>query len=140
MNIHSILSPELLSYLISVLIVPLILSLIKAGVSYIESKTKNNKVNCYIKIAENAVETAVLAVSQVYVDSLKKGNRFDELAKKEAFNQAKTRVLSIIGHGMGEELEKLYGDLDSWIDNKIEYYVKLNNAGTRIQEYDWTRT
>lgn len=140
MNIHSILSPELLSYLISVLIVPLILTLIKAGVSYIESKTKNNKVGCFIKIAENAVETAVLAVSQVYVDSLKKGNRFDEQAKKEAFNQAKTRALSIIGDGVRGELENLCGDLDSWIDNKIEYYVKLNNAGTRVQEYDWTRT
>lgn len=77
-------------------------------------------------IAEDAVCTAVTAISQTYVDSLKKSGTFDQAAKEEAFAMAKQKSLAIMGTAGQAALKVTYSDIDAWIDAKIEYYVNVN--------------
>lgn len=129
---------ELINTLLTVVILPFLAVLTKYAVTYfkvktdqLQSKIQNDKLNGYIDKAEDAVATAVTAVSQTFVDSLKKSGTFDEASAKEAFGKAKDKALLLISQDAKDALKDVYGDLDAWLDNKIEYYVKAN-AGSGI--------
>lgn len=126
-------SNETLNIIIAAIIVPTLAALVPLLIAFINSKTnelkqkaKNEKLNKYIDIANDAVKTSVVSVYQTFVDALKKEGTFDEQAQKVAFTEAKNKAIVIMGDAAREALSSIYGDLDVWIDNKIEYYVKQN--------------
>ncbi|KNY24854.1 hypothetical protein [Pseudobacteroides cellulosolvens] len=121
---NQFLTPEVVSLIITAVIVPALVKGIKLAGKALENKIGNDKFDKYIVIAEDAVETAVVSVGQTVVDTLKKNGEFDQAAKEEVFTQAKQLAVNIMGYAARNELAKLYGDLDAWLDNKIEYYVK----------------
>jgi len=133
MNI--LLTQENINLICTAVIVPLIIVMGKYIISFIELKTKqltesikNEKLKKYLGVAEDAIKTAVLAVSQVYVDTFKKENAFTVDEQKNAFMIAKQKALSIMGEKtievLNEELSS--GEVDLWIESKIEQYVKIN--------------
>jgi hypothetical protein len=129
--INQYLTPEITSIIITVVLIPFIKQLLTITTTYLISKIdtmqhniKSEKLNHYIDQAEDAVFTAVDSVSQTYVNSLKKSGSFDVEAQTKAFQEAKSKVLSMIGQEAKETLTEVYGDLDAWINNKIENYVK----------------
>jgi ABC-type tungstate transport system substrate-binding protein len=70
---NTILTQENINLISTALIVPLIIVIARYFISYIEMRTKeltenirNEKLKKYLDIAEDAVKTAVIAVSQVY--------------------------------------------------------------------------
>lgn len=72
---------KILSVLVSAVVLPLI-SLIGAKfISWLSSKTKNEKATAIIKEANDIVMNAVKCVLQTYVDSLKKEGKFDEASQ-----------------------------------------------------------
>lgn len=109
--------PILTAYLVQVL---------KAKTTEAQTKIDNVTINKYIDIAEDAVCTAVTSVTQTYVDSLKASGSFDAEAQKKAFEEARIKAITIMGDTAKETIETTYGDLNAWLDNKIEYYVGRN--------------
>jgi vacuolar-type H+-ATPase subunit H len=86
----------------------------------------NDKINHYIDRAEDAVMTAVDSVSQTYVDVLKQKGEFTEDSRKEAFDKAKEQALLMISEEGKNIITEVHGDVDVWLTNKIENYVKNN--------------
>jgi uncharacterized protein YsxB (DUF464 family) len=112
--------------IINTLLIPLLPTVSGFIVALIKVKMAEIKQNKYLNIAEDAVCTAVTAVSQTFVDALKKSQSFDNDAMRAAFNTARNKALTIMGTKAQDVIRYLYGDLDSWLENKIEYYVKIS--------------
>lgn len=91
-------------------------------------KMHNDEIAKYIDIAEDAVVTAVGAVNQVLVDSLKElaaNGKLSEDEKTLAFLEARNRALLIMGVAGKAAVTELYGSFDQWMDSKIDYYVGI---------------
>ncbi len=112
--------------IVNTLLIPLIPTLSAFIIALVKAKMADIKQNKYIDIAKDAVCTAVAAVAQTYVDEMKKAEAFDKDAMASALNLAKHKALAIMGTKAQEIVKNIYGDLDSWLENKIEYYVKLS--------------
>lgn len=128
-------SNETLNIIITAIIVPTIAALVPLFIAFLNTKTNelkqkvnNEKLTKYIDIAEDAIETAVVSVTQTFVDALKKEGNFDEVAMRIAFTEAKNKAILIMGDSAREALKQAYGDLDAWINSKIEFYVKQNKV------------
>lgn len=122
---------EIVNTVVKAVIIPLLpvltaylIALFKKKTAEAKQRIDNNDFDKYITIAEDAVCTAVNAVSQTIVDTAKKTGTFDQATREEAFNQSKEKALAIMGSAAQTALKEAYGDLDSWLDNKIEYYVR----------------
>jgi len=103
-----------------------VVTFIKAKTAELKSKTENDTLDRYIDIAEDAIETAVVSVTQTYVEALKKENKFDAAAQSKALAMARNNAISIMGDTAKKALEQAYGDVNSWIDNNLEYYVNVS--------------
>lgn len=107
---------NIISVVVTVIVIPLITLIGTKLVTWINSKTNNEKASNMLTTATNAVRT----VLQTYVDSLKKEGRFDEASQKLALFKAKDIALSQIGVNVQMYIEKTYGDLDLWLTIQIE--------------------
>lgn len=94
----------------------------------IDAKIDNDLAKKYFDMLSSTIETCVLAVQQTYVDGLKKEDAFTKEKQVEAFNKCKEQVLAILGQDAIEYLTALVGDLDSYLDAKIESEVKKNKG------------
>ncbi len=117
---------DVTSIIINTLLIPLLPTVSAFIIALIKAKMTEAKQNKYLGVAEDAVCTAVAAVTQTYVDELKKAQSFDKDAMMSAFNLAKSKALAIMGTKAQDIIKYVYGDLNSWLDNKIEYYVKMS--------------
>lgn len=124
-------TPELLGSLFTLVVVPMLglittylIALLKRKTAELEQKMHNETVSKYISMAENAIETAVISVNQTFVENMKKKGTFDQDAMVESFLMAKDTAAAMIGESARKVLKSAFGDLDLWIESKIEYYVK----------------
>ena len=111
--------------------VPILCLLITAGGAYlvallkretikIEQQLDNEIAAKYIDMANEAVASAVIYTTQVFVETLKSQGAFTKEKQIEAFNMAKTRALEILGDTAVAALNEIYGDLDAWLNTMIE--------------------
>jgi hypothetical protein len=128
-------SHETMNTILTSVIVPVIVALVPFIVAYINKlsehvkvKINDEKINRYIAIAEDAIETAVVATGQTFVDAVKGTEGWTDETKKKAFEQAKLQAITIMGTGARQALKEVYGDIDAWIDSKIEAYVRQHKA------------
>jgi hypothetical protein len=70
------------------------------------------------------IQDCVAATTQTYVDSLKAQNSFDKEAQKVAFNKTYEAVMAILTDDVKDYLTSIYGDLQSYLTNRIEAEVK----------------
>jgi hypothetical protein len=77
----------------------------------------------YVDLAEDAVATAVISVHQTFVSTLKANGGWNEQSKALAFEMAKKKALAIMGDNARTVLQEAYGDIDAWLDDKIETVV-----------------
>ncbi len=127
---------EIITTVINALIIPLLpiisaylVAFIRRKTAEIEAGLKNEEMKKYVTIAENAIVTAVTAVNQVYVDSLKKANgSLTPYEQKVAFEMAREKTLNILGESSINALKELFKDLDSWLEGRIEYYVNISKT------------
>lgn len=85
---------------------------------------KNNDTDEIMAKFDNSIMLSVMTVNKSMVDKLKESNSFFQQEKEEAFYESKDRIKNIIND---EEIQclKLYiHDMDEWINNRIEYYVR----------------
>ena len=104
-------------------LVPLLTAAIAAGAAYLRSLLKDQRKAKYIDIAEDAVQTAVISTYQTLVSTIKGTDGWNEKTKQLAFEESKRKAIAIMGTAARQTLEELYGDVDQWLDNKIEFYV-----------------
>ncbi|MEK4327904.1 hypothetical protein MKX70_18940 [Paenibacillus sp. FSL R7-0312] len=126
-------TPEIINSMLTVLIIPLFGLMAKAIIAYIkremvrlEQKIGSEAVNGLLERAADAVESAVIAVNQTFVETLKQQGAFDAAAMEKSFLLAKEKAIVILGEAAKEELGLVIGDLEAWIETKIEVYVNRN--------------
>lgn len=137
-------SSTLINTILNIILIPVlpiitvyVVALLRKKTADIEAKISSDTAKKYISIAENTIETCVTAVSQTYVETLKKDGTFDSAAQAEAFEMCKQRILSILSDEVKSSLSNLQGDINAYIDSKIEYYVNINKkAQSRFINYE----
>lgn len=101
-----------------------IITLIKNSVKKIENETAKK----YAEQIATAVSDAVSATSQIYVDSLKKQNKFDVDAQKEAAQLALDICIESLSQSCKEFVKKEYGGLGDYLSGKIEAEVRWQKS------------
>lgn len=79
----------------------------------------------YIDMAQDIVSTAVLSVTQTYVDDLKKEGKFDGIAAKNAKESAIAIAEELLNDEIRDAVSQAYGDVSAWIIQEIEKNVQL---------------
>lgn len=92
----------------------------------IQHKVDNDNADKYIAMVADTISACVIATNQTYVDALKKQNAFTAEAQKEAFNLTYNAVMNILTEDAKKYLTEIYGDVTTYITNKIEAEVNLS--------------
>lgn len=124
---------QLLFEIFQVCLIPLLGYLTARLISYIDAKrvealVKQDSIleEKYINMLSQTITDCVLATNQTYVDTLKAQGSFDAAAQKIAFEKTSQAVLSILSEDAIEYLRESLGDLEKYIQEKIEAEVKNN--------------
>lgn len=123
----------LLYQILEVCVIPLLGILTAYFVKYInvksleiQHKVDNDNADKYIAMVADTISACVVATNQTYVDALKKQNAFTAEAQKEAFNLTYNAVMNILTEDAKKYLTEIYGDVTTYITNKIEAEVNLS--------------
>lgn len=92
----------------------------------IKDKTDSDTLDKYLDMLNNTITQCVIATTQTYVSSLKQQGKFDAEAQKIAFQKTYDNVMSILTAESKYYLQTALGDLEAYINNKIEAEVALN--------------
>ena len=113
--------------------ITIIIALGGAAIAYLRTKISSINKNSSNELAnrirwevESAVEDAVIAVNQTFVEELKKKNLFDKEAQEEAFDRALDGTLKALSQSTVEFINNTYGDITIWLKDKIEAAVNRN--------------
>ena len=124
---------ELLYQILEVCIIPLLgvltayfVKFIKVKSQEIQSKVDSDLGDKYIEMLSDTISACVIATNQTYVEALKKENAFTAEAQKEAFELTYNAVMSVLNDEAKKYLAEMYGDLTTYITNKIEAEVNLS--------------
>lgn len=126
---------ELLKILIEVVFLPaipvVVTYVVKTLKAHIESKiaqVNNSDVALYLNQVCDIISQAVTCTTQTYVDALKAEGKFDRSAQMTAFAKTKDKVVTMLSKEAYDLLNSLYGDVDIWIETKIEQEVRLQKT------------
>ena len=121
---------EILTLVIRFAVLLAIPFVVDAVVKFVRAKTDESFIATFdedmrksIAEALNAVYTAVIYTSQVFVENLKETDKFDKEAQEKALAMAINKANCLISDDSKARLRKLYGDLDIWLEAKIEQTV-----------------
>lgn len=123
----------LLYQILEVCVIPLlgiltayVVKFINAKSAEMQAKIDNDTADKYIAMLDDTICACVVATTQTYVEALKKENAFTKEAQLEAFNLTFNAVMAVLSEDAKEYLTNIYGDLTTYITNKIEAEVSLN--------------
>lgn len=126
---------ELIAQIFELIIIPLlgiittfIIKLVNKKVVEIDASINNETASKYLEMLNSTVTNCVLATTQTYVDSLKSKGEFTKEAQKEAFNKTYSAVMAILSEDAIEYLNNIVGDLNTYIESKIESEIKINKV------------
>ena len=102
------------------------IAFLRTKISSINNNSSNELANRIRWEVEAAVEDAVMAVNQTFVEELKKKNLFDKEAQEEAFDRALDGTLKALSQSTVEFINNTYGDITIWLKDKIEAAVNRN--------------
>lgn len=115
---------EILSILITVIIIPLATWAITALTDFLKTKTENAKLDKLLDVAQDAITTAVQEVMQTYVSSLKKSGEWNDETKIIALEMAKQKAIDLMGVAAYKALGTLFDSaerqMQEWMTAKIE--------------------
>lgn len=122
---------QVLNLLLTLVILPSIpilakyaVDALKAWVAEKSASMENKKVANYINEITDTVSQVVMYTTQTYVDTLKAQGKFDDEAQDIAFNKSKDMALKLLTAEAKAFIVEHFGDLDMWLDTKIEQTVK----------------
>lgn len=121
---------ELITEIFEIVLIPLLTILTSFFVKWINSKTEEVTSNIedettkkYIEMLDQTITECVTATNQTYVNSLKAQGSFDTEAQKAAFQQTYQAVMTILSQEAQSYLSSAVGDLETYINQKIESQV-----------------
>lgn len=127
---------EFLSTLLQAVLIaaiPVISAFIGKGVkvfaNHLSAQTDNELAKKYLKEAADAIEEAVAFTNQTYVDTLKKSGTFTEENQEEARKKSLDKAIALLTADARKFLEEAYGDLNSYLLNRIEPEVRRQKNG-----------
>jgi hypothetical protein len=103
-----------------------IVKYINAKSAEIQTQVDNDTADKYIAMLTDTITACVMATNQTYVEALKKQNAFTAEAQKEAFNLTYNAVMAVLTEDAKRYLAAVYGDLTTYITNKIEAEVNVS--------------
>lgn len=122
---------EMLEMIVNIVIIPTIPIVVGALVNALNKwvtkqsvQLENDVIEGYLIDITSVISQAVMSTSQTFVDSLKNQGAFDKEAQKEAFQKSKDTVMILLAQDAKDFIIQMYGDLDLWLDTKIEQKVK----------------
>lgn len=122
---------QIITTILEICIIPLLGILTKMLVTYLQtkskelaSKTDNEIAEKYIKMLTETITSCVISTNQTYVESLKYKGEFTVEAQKAAFKDTYENVLKILSEDCKDYLREAFGDLETYITNRIEAEVK----------------
>lgn len=107
-----------------------LVKLIQTKTASIKAKMKSEKAQKYADMLAQTITECVVATNQTYTNIMKDQNLFDKDAQKTAFNITYNAVMAILTDEAKKYLMELYGDLDTYIREKIEAEVGYNRYDT----------
>lgn len=116
---------NIISAVVTTVLLPLITWAGTKLIQYIGTKVKNEKAATLLATATNVVLNAVRSVFQTYVESLKASGSFGPDAQVEALKKAKDIALSQLSDDVKEYITSNFGNLDGWLTNQIESSINL---------------
>lgn len=116
---------NVLSVIVTAVILPLISYAGARLVTYLNSKIKDVNAKILLTTASDIVINAVRSVFQTYVDSLKASGSFDAQAQTQALTKAKDIALSQMTDEVKTFISKNYGSVDAWLTTTIEATINL---------------
>ena len=116
---------NIISVIVTTVVIPLISILGGKLVSLINSKISNEKASNLLTTATNCVINAVRTVLQTYVDTLKAEGKFNEASQKLALMKAKDIALNQMSEEVKVYIENTYGNLDVWLTTQIEATINI---------------
>ena len=126
---EDIIMNDILLNILSVVVTSIILPLITyAGarlITYLNSKIKDTNARILLTTATDIVINAVRSVFQTYVDSLKASGSFDAQAQTVALTKAKDIALEQMTDKVKNFIAKNYGSVDAWLTTQIEATINL---------------
>lgn len=126
---------DILGQIFDVCIVPILGVLVTALVKFIQQKIDEAQKKGdseltvkYLEMLESTILDCLQSTNQTYVDALKEEGLFDEDAQKEALQRTKDAVWDILSEDAITYLTTFIGDLDSFIEHKIEANIKAQKT------------
>lgn len=120
---------EVLLNILSVVVTSIILPLITyAGarlITYLNSKIKDENARIHLTTATDIVVNAVRSVFQTYVESLKASGNFNKEAQLTALTKAKDIALEQMTDEVKNFIAKNYGSVEAWLTTNIESTINL---------------
>lgn len=116
---------NIISVVVTAVVLPVITLLGTKLVNWINSKMKNEAASSLLANATNIVLNAVRAVFQTYVEALKKEGQFDKHSQETALRKAVEIALSQMNDDVKEYIKSSYGDLELWVTTQIEVSINL---------------
>lgn len=116
---------NVISVLVTVVVLPLISIVGTQLIKFINSKIKNNELAKQLSAATEIVTYAIRVVFQTYVGELKKSGTFDKEAQIEALDKAKGIAMSQITDETRNYIELNYGDFNNWLTIQIEATIDM---------------
>lgn len=98
---------------------------------WLAGKTNNEALQAAIQEIADAVGNAVRYVNQTFTDQLKKDNKFDAAAQKEALNRALTTTMENISKDAKKTLDKHGINIGKYILTLIEDTINNINRWER---------
>ena len=116
---------NIISVVVTAIILPLISFLGIKLTSYLNTKIKDEKARSLLTKATDIVTSAVRSVFQTYVEALKNEGKFDKESQLVALTKAKDIILVEFSEDIKTFITENYGDLTEWITNQIEATINL---------------
>jgi len=120
---------EILCVVVSVIlpiVAAVLVKLLLAKTTQVKVETSNENVRNIMDEVYEAISTAVIYTSQVFVDALKKTGEFNVEKQKEALNIAVEKTYEMLSETAISFIDDTYGDIEEWIITNIEKEVNLN--------------
>lgn len=130
---------EFISLLLELVIIPAVPILTKYLVDvfkkWAEEKAlcvENETISGYLLEINDTISQAVMCTTQTYVDTLKKQGNFTAESQKIAFDTTKKTVLTLLAQDAKDFIKHMYGDVDLWLDSKIEQVIQEQKTKTSL--------
>ena len=91
--------------------------------NWLNTKIKDKKMAMHASNLFNIIMNAVQAVFQDFVDTLKKSDKFDEAAQKEAREKAYKIITTQLTPELRDYITQNFGDIKEYVMNQIEAVI-----------------